>query len=61
MDAIHNLSHKKTILMIAHRLTTVRECDEIFIMEKGVIVDRGTYDELIQRNESFRKMAEGSK
>ena len=61
MDAINNLSHKKTIIMIAHRLTTVKACDEIFIMEKGEIIDRGTYDDLLIRNESFRIMAEGSK
>lgn len=61
MDAIHSLGHKKTIIMIAHRLTTVRECDEIFIMEKGEIRDKGRYEELIQRNEGFRRMAEGSK
>ena len=59
MDAINNLSHRKTIIMIAHRLTTVKECDEIFIMDSGTIVDRGTYDDLILRNESFRRMAEG--
>lgn len=61
MDAIHNLSHKKTIIMIAHRITTVRECDVIYVLDHGAIVDRGTYDELIKRNESFRLMAEGSK
>ena len=61
MDAINNLSHKKTIIMIAHRLTTVKGCDEIFILDKGVVIDRGSYDDLIIRNESFRRMAEGSK
>jgi ABC-type multidrug transport system fused ATPase/permease subunit len=60
MDAIHNLSHQKTIIMIAHRLTTVKECDVIYVMDKGRIVDSGKYDELIQRNERFRRMAEGS-
>jgi len=60
MDAIHNLSHKKTIIMIAHRITTVKECDVIYIMEKGRIIDSGKYDELIQRNKQFRQMAKGS-
>jgi len=60
MDAIHNLSHKKTIIMIAHRLTTVKECDQIYILDKGRIVDNGTYNELFHRNKSFRRMAEGS-
>lgn len=59
MDAIHNLSHKKTIIMIAHRLTTVKECDIIHILDKGIIVDSGNFDDLVQRNERFRQMAEG--
>ena len=58
MDAIHTLSHEKTILLIAHRIATVRESDIIFAMEHGVIVDKGTYDELLERNERFRKIAE---
>ena len=60
MDAIHTLSHKKTIIMIAHRLATVRECDVIFAMDHGVVVDKGTYKELLERNERFRKIAEMS-
>ena len=60
MDAIHTLSHKKTIIMIAHRLATVRECDVIFAMDHGVVVDKGTYKELIERNERFRRIAEMS-
>ncbi|WP_010255473.1 ABC transporter ATP-binding protein [Treponema primitia] len=59
MDAIKNLSHKKTIIMIAHRITTVKNCDVIYFMEKGIIVDHGSYNELYQRNSSFRKMADG--
>ena len=57
MDAINNLSHKKTILMIAHRLATVKECDVIYVMENGRFVDSGSYQELLNRNEIFRKMA----
>jgi len=59
MDAIANLSSKKTILMIAHRLTTVKNCDVIYMMDHGVITDRGTYGELYGRNEVFRKLADG--
>jgi ABC-type multidrug transport system fused ATPase/permease subunit len=59
MDAIKYLSHKKTIIMIAHRITTVKNCDIIYLMEKGMIVDHGAYDELYARNESFKKMADG--
>jgi ABC-type multidrug transport system fused ATPase/permease subunit len=60
MDAIRNLSHKKTIIMIAHRITTVKGCDVIYLMEKGIIVDHGHYDDLYHRNASFRKMADGA-
>lgn len=59
MDAIRNLSHKKTIIMIAHRLTTVKECDVIHILDEGRIIDSGKYDELIQRNKHFQQMADG--
>ncbi|GHV07099.1 ABC transporter ATP-binding protein [Spirochaetia bacterium] len=60
MDAIKNLGHKKTILMIAHRITTVKNCDVIYMMDKGIIIDSGTYEELYNKNESFRKMADGA-
>jgi ABC-type multidrug transport system fused ATPase/permease subunit len=59
MDAIKNISHKKTIVMIAHRITTVKACDIIYLMEKGAIVDHGDYNELYLKNKSFRKMADG--
>lgn len=59
MDAIKNLSHKKTIIMIAHRITTVKNCDVIYLMDQGSIVDHGNYEELYERNMAFRKMADG--
>jgi HlyD family secretion protein len=46
--------------MIAHRLTTVKHCDVIYIMEKGYFADHGSYEELYAKNESFRKMADGT-
>jgi len=57
MDAIHNLSHKKTIIMIAHRLSTVKECDVIHMMKGGEVIESGTYQHLISENEEFKKMA----
>ena len=57
MDAIHNLSHKKTIIMIAHRIKTVQNCNKIFYIDKGRVVDQGTYKELIERNDDFKNMA----
>ena len=57
MDAINNFSHKKTIIMIAHRLSTVKECDLIHFMSNGEIIESGTYQQLIASNEEFKKMA----
>jgi ABC-type multidrug transport system fused ATPase/permease subunit len=57
MEAVHNLGHRKTIIMIAHRLTTVRNCDNIFLLEKGQLADQGPYEELLASNETFRRMA----
>ncbi|MDR1074620.1 MAG: ABC transporter ATP-binding protein/permease, partial [Treponema sp.] len=59
MDAIKRIGHKKTVIMVAHRITTVKSCDVIYMMDKGVIVDSGNYEELYQKNEMFRKMADG--
>ena len=47
MDAINNLGKDITIILIAHRLNTVKNCDKIFKFQNGTIVDQGTYDELI--------------
>lgn len=57
MDALGQLAHKKTIIMIAHRLTTVRACDKIFILEKGHLTAQGTFSELMQSSLLFRSLA----
>lgn len=57
MEAVRNLGSRKTVIMIAHRLTTVENCDRIFLLERGRVVESGTYDELVARNEQFRAMA----
>ena len=57
MDAIENIIGTKTIIIIAHRLTTVKKCDAIYYMEKGKVIARGTYDELIESSEEFRRVA----
>jgi ABC-type multidrug transport system fused ATPase/permease subunit len=56
MDAVNCLNNKKTIIIIAHRLSTVRDCDNIFLLDKGKLVGQGTYDELVSSNTSFREM-----
>lgn len=58
MDAINDFSGKKTIVMVAHRLKTIEKCDIIYLIDKGKVVDFGTYSELIDKNETFRKMAQ---
>lgn len=60
MDAIHDFTGQKTIIMIAHRLKTVQKCDTIYLMEKGKIIDQGTYDYLVENNSKFREMAKHS-
>ena len=53
MDAVNNLSKDITIILIAHRLNTVKNCDIVFKLDKGQLVSQGTFDELINRNKSF--------
>ena len=57
MEAVHKLGQKKTIIMIAHRLSTVRECDCIFVLENGKIEGQGTFNELVKSNTRFKNMS----
>jgi ABC-type multidrug transport system fused ATPase/permease subunit len=59
MEAVNTLSQDVTIILIAHRLSTVRQCDQLFLMRRGRLVAQGTYDELSEDNEVFRAMAVG--
>jgi ABC-type multidrug transport system fused ATPase/permease subunit len=54
MDAINYLSKGITIILIAHRLNTLKNCDIIFKLDKGQLVGKGSFDELINSNKSFR-------
>ncbi|MGE4348926.1 MAG: ABC transporter ATP-binding protein [Candidatus Berkiella sp.] len=56
LDEIANLRKKITVIMIAHRLVTVKSCDSIFLFENGKIIDEGTYSELELTSEVFKKM-----
>lgn len=60
MDAVNNLGHEITIIMIAHRLSTVKNCDTIYMLESGKIVADGTYDDLLEKSEKFRLMTKNS-
>ena len=42
--------------MIAHRLKTLKRCDQIFIMDKGELIDQGTYQKLVETNSDFKKL-----
>ena len=59
MDAIAELTQEKTVIMIAHRLKTVRGADQILVVDKGQIVQRGTHDELIKREGIYRSFISG--
>jgi ABC-type multidrug transport system fused ATPase/permease subunit len=56
MDAVEGLSGDLTILLIAHRLTTVQRCDTIVELEQGRVVAQGTYEHLLEHSPSFRRM-----
>jgi len=55
MNAVNNMGKNLTVIMIAHRLSTVKECDNIVILENGQIKHQGTFQELIKINDYFRK------
>lgn len=57
MEEVYNLGREMTIILIAHRLSTVRQCDRIFVLESGKVSAAGTYDELIATNQHFAAMA----
>lgn len=61
MDAIEGLNRDLTILLIAHRLTTVRRCDTIVELEGGRVAAQGTYDYLLEHSPSFRSIARAVK
>ena len=56
-EAIERAASAKTLIVIAHRLSTVRGCDVIYVMERGRIVASGPYDELLKTNDGFRALA----
>lgn len=58
MDAIHDFSGTRTIVVVAHRLKTVEKCDIIYFIDRGQVVDSGTFDDLKSKNPTFRKMVE---
>lgn len=57
-DNIEQLKGRYTIIIIAHRLSTIKDADRIIILNKGAIQDEGSFDELISKSPTFRKMVE---
>ena len=56
MNAIDDLAQQKTIIIIAHRLSTVKSCDQIVLLDQGKIKDIGKFDDLKMNNEDFKTM-----
>lgn len=60
MESVRALGGRKTVIMIAHRLTTVMNCDEVYMLERGRIAARGNYTDLLVHSGAFKKIAHGT-
>ncbi|MGL6068203.1 MAG: ATP-binding cassette domain-containing protein, partial [Sediminibacterium sp.] len=57
-DAINNMMQNRTSIVIAHRLSTIRHADEIIVLQKGEIAERGTHDSLLAANGIYKKLVD---
>src|SRR6201999_690341 len=57
-DALNNMMQNRTSLVIAHRLSTIRHADEIIVLQRGNIVERGTHEELVSENGFYRRLVD---
>lgn len=55
-ESINSIKGKSTIVIVAHRLSTIKDVDTIFFLDEGKIIDSGSFDELFARNEKFKRM-----
>jgi ABC-type multidrug transport system fused ATPase/permease subunit len=60
MDAVQNIAKAKTVILIAHRLSTVQACDKIVMLHRGAAIAEGTYDQLLQESREFQRLARAS-
>ncbi|MEJ7682113.1 MAG: hypothetical protein WKG06_30540 [Segetibacter sp.] len=57
-DAINNMMQNRTSIVIAHRLSTIRHANEIIVMQKGEIAERGTHNELLARGGIYKRLVD---
>ena len=57
-DAINNLKNEYTIMIIAHRFSTIINCDKIFFIKNGRVIDSGTHDKLLKNCKEYKKLYE---
>jgi subfamily B ATP-binding cassette protein MsbA len=57
-DAINNMMQNRTSIVIAHRLSTIRHADEIIVLQKGKIVERGTHEQLLTQNGFYKRLVD---
>jgi ATP-binding cassette, subfamily B, bacterial MsbA len=57
-DAINNMMQNRTCVVIAHRLSTIRHADEIVVLQKGIIVEKGTHEQLVSQNGFYKKLVD---
>jgi ABC-type multidrug transport system fused ATPase/permease subunit len=56
-ETLKSLKNQRTIILVSHRLSTVADCDQIFVMDDGRIVEQGTHGELIGQRGLYFQMA----
>jgi ATP-binding cassette subfamily B protein len=61
MNSIFEKLSNRTVIMIAHRLESIKDVDEVLVLKDGEIVERGLYDELLQRDGYFTKLYKAKK
>ncbi len=61
IEAIEKLKEERTVIIIAHRLTTVKNCDNLYILKGGEIIAEGKYEELLKNCKEFQEMVDSDK